>query len=105
MNYRLHSILFDATGMVVILIVVMLISTSQSVGQALSVHIPNSMQQLNTIFLSLSDRGDPFCTNRRANCGIYSNLCNRRNDQTMDSNQSLSCGSDELCDWWFISCL
>ena len=60
MNHRLHSILFDATGMVVIMIVVVLISTSQSLGQALSVHIPNSMQQLNTIFLSLLIEAIPF---------------------------------------------
>lgn len=60
MNHRLHSLLFDVTGMFVIMIVLFLISTSQTLGHALSVHIPNSMQQLNTIFLSLLIEALPF---------------------------------------------
>src|SRR5699024_998276 len=60
MNYRLHSLLFDVTGMFIIIIVIFLISTSQPVGQVLSVHIPNSLQQLNTIFLSLLIEAIPF---------------------------------------------
>ena len=60
MNYRLHSLLFDMTGMFVVIILLYVISTSQTFGQALSVHIPNSMQQLNTIFLSLLIEAIPF---------------------------------------------
>lgn len=55
MNYRLHSHLFDINSMLIIMILIFLIFTSQSVEQVLSVHIPNSMQQLNTIILSLLD--------------------------------------------------
>lgn len=60
MQYRLHSFLFDITGMIVILIIVFFVSTSQSIGQALSIYIPNSFQQLNTIFLSILIEAIPF---------------------------------------------
>src|SRR5690625_7894095 len=60
MHYRLHSFLFDITGMIVILMIVFFVSTSQSIGQALSIYIPNSFQQLNTIFLSLLIEAIPF---------------------------------------------
>lgn len=60
MNHKLYLLLFDVTGMFVILIVLFLISTSQSVGKILSIHIPNSFQQLNTIFLSLLIEALPF---------------------------------------------
>lgn len=46
--------------MIVILIIVFFISTSQSIGQALSIYIPNSFQQLNTIFLSILLEAIPF---------------------------------------------
>ncbi|MDY0397010.1 permease [Virgibacillus halophilus] len=60
MNHRLHALLFDVTGMFSIAIVVFIISTSQTVGQALSVYIPNTFHQLNTIFLSILIEALPF---------------------------------------------
>lgn len=60
MNYRLQSLLFDVTGLFVMVILILFVLTSQSIGQVLSVQIPTSLQQLNTIFLSLLIEAIPF---------------------------------------------
>lgn len=60
MHRRLHSFLFDITGMFVVIIVIFFVSTSQSIGQVLSIHLPNSFQQMNTIFLSILIEAIPF---------------------------------------------
>ncbi|PLR78505.1 hypothetical protein CU633_04560 [Bacillus sp. V3-13] len=56
----LHSYLIDFTGLIAIGIVIYFISISQLVGRDLSIHIPNSFQQLNTIFLSILIEAIPF---------------------------------------------
>ncbi|MCJ7840955.1 permease [Lederbergia sp. NSJ-179] len=57
---RLYSYSLDVTGMFVIMIVFFFISTSQLIGKTFSMHIPNSLQQLNTIFLSILIEAIPF---------------------------------------------
>lgn len=56
----LNSYLIDFTGILVVGIVIYFISTSQLVGENLSIHIPNSFKQLNTIFLSILIEAIPF---------------------------------------------
>ena len=56
----LHSYLFDFTGLLAIFIVVYFISVSRYVGDVLSIKLPNSFAQSNTIFLSILIEALPF---------------------------------------------
>ncbi|WP_211344129.1 permease [Robertmurraya siralis] len=57
---KLHSYLLDLTGLVVFVIVVYVVMFSQFAGEQVLNHLPNSFQQLNTIFLSILIEAIPF---------------------------------------------
>jgi uncharacterized protein len=56
----LYSYVIDFTGILVIGIAFYFISISQFFGQEFSINVPNSFQQLNTIFLSILIEAIPF---------------------------------------------
>ncbi|MCQ6275846.1 permease [Bacillus sp. V3B] len=56
----LNSYLIDFTSIIAIGIVIYFITISQLVGNELSIYIPNSFKQLNTIFLSILIEAIPF---------------------------------------------
>lgn len=55
---RIH--LFDITGIVALGVLLFFLSSSQFIGRELSIAMPNSFQQLNTIFLSILIEAIPF---------------------------------------------
>lgn len=60
MNRLFQSYLLDITSLLVIGVALMFMMFSQSVGDKLTVHIPDSFLQMNTIFLSILIEAIPF---------------------------------------------
>ncbi|UII54878.1 permease [Cytobacillus spongiae] len=56
----LYSHVIDFTGLIVVAIVLYLVSISQFASKGLAFDVPNSFQQLNTIFLSILIEAIPF---------------------------------------------